>query len=120
MTVANQDFDVDEGSHRTLVVPLTANGAPYEVPVGSVLEWWASPSQFDASASVPIKKSSTSGNVSFVTASGQSTLYVTLGPGDTAGRGQKKLFHQAWITRPDTVELPLFSGTMTVVKRLVA
>ena len=119
MTIANQDFDIDEGSTRTLAVPLTVDGAPYGVPGGSSVDWWASPSQFDVAGSVPIKKSTGAGGITISTVSGQSTLFIFIQAGDTVGRGQKKLFHQARITRLDGVVVPLFSGTMTVHKRLV-
>lgn len=119
MTVANQDFEVTEGSPFTLSVPLTSNGAAYAVPPGGVVHWWASPSQFDDPANVPIKKSTTAGSVSVVTSVGQSTVYASLTNIDTIGRGQQKLYHQARLTYPDGATHPLFSGTMTVVKRLV-
>jgi hypothetical protein len=118
MTVANQDFEIDEGATRTLLVPLTVDGAPYVVPGGATINWWASPSQFDDAAAVPLKKSTTSGIV-VSTVGSQSSLQITLSTSDTVGRGQKKLFHQARITRADGVVVPLFSGTMTVNKRLV-
>lgn len=117
MTVANQDFDVDEGSSRNVTVPLTNNGAPYVVPAGGVVRWWASYSQFDATP--VIQKSTAFASVGLSTAGGQTTVSVFLQAGDTAGLGQKKLFHQAWLNTPDGTTLPLFSGTMTVVKRLV-
>jgi hypothetical protein len=121
MTIANQDFEVDEGASSTIAIPLTSNGAPYAVPVGSIIDWWASPSQFDAAGAVPIKRTTTGGSPGLVvsTVSGQSTLYVAVYSTDTINRGQKKLFHQARIIRSDGVVVPLFSGTMTVNKRLV-
>jgi hypothetical protein len=121
MSVPNQDFEVIEGAPHTLSVPITWNGMPYEIPVPSLIEWWASPSQFDAAASVPIKKSTALGDVTFVTNGGQSTVVIYLQGSDTVGRGQKKLFHQTRMTIVSSgVIVPLFSGTMSVIKRLVA
>jgi hypothetical protein len=120
MSVPNQDFEVDEGSTRTINVPLTQNGAPYETPLNSVIDWWASPSQFDASGSVPIKKDSITGGIAVTTNDGQSTVAISIQSADTVGRGQKKLFHQARITLVGGQTVPLFSGTMSVIKRLVA
>lgn len=120
MSMPNQDFEVDEGSTRTISVPLTQDGAVYEIPGGSTVEWWASPSQFDTSGSVPIKKSTATSGVSFSTSDGQSTVAIAIQAADTIGRGQKKLFHQARITLSGGVVVPLFSGTMSVIKRLVA
>ena len=120
MSVSNQDLEVDEGAVRTVNVPITSNNSPFEIPGGSLVEWWASPSQFDASGSVPIKKSTASGSVSFSTVGGQSTVSFTIQAADTLGRGQKKLFHQARVVLSGGVIVPLFSGTMSVIKRLVA
>jgi predicted component of type VI protein secretion system len=115
MSVPNQDFEVHEGSTITVNVPLTQDGAPYVVPVGATVDWWASPTQFDASASVPIKK-----GLVVTTLGGQSTAAIPLQSADTIGRGQQKLFHQGRITLSGGQVVPLFSGTMSVIKRLVA
>jgi len=117
MSTTNQDFTVTEGETRTLLVPLTFNGAPYTVPGGSNIEWWASPSQFDAAGSVPIKR--TNAQIGVVTAGGQSSVSIPIFSSDTIGRGQRKLFHQCRITLSSGVVVPLFSGIMTVVKRLI-
>ncbi len=117
MSTTNQDFTVTEGETRTLVVPLTFNGAAYTVPGGSNIEWWASPSQFDVAGVVPIKR--TNAQISVATTSGQSTVSIPVFSSDTIGRGQKKLFHQCRITLSGGVVVPLFSGIMTVVKRLI-
>lgn len=118
MTIANQDLGIDEGATRTLVIPLTVNGAPYVVPDGAIIKWWASPSRFDDPNTVPSKKV-TGTNLLVSTVDGQSSVQITMYPGDTVGYGQKKLWHEAWITLLDGITVPLFSGTMTVHKRLV-
>ncbi len=117
MSAPNQDFEVDEGSSRDVIVPLTVNGGPYNV-VDGIVHWWASPSQFDNAASVPIKFFTGSG-VAVNTVGGQSTVSIFIQPGTTTGLGQRKLFHQCIHVRGDGVRIPLFSGTMTVNKRLV-
>jgi len=120
VSAPNQDFEVDEGATRTISVPLTQNGVPYIVPVGSTITWWASPSQFDAAETVPIKKSTATTGVAVTTSGSQSTVAISIQAADTIGRGQKKLFHQARIALSGGVVVPLFSGTMSVIKRLVA
>jgi hypothetical protein len=84
MTIANQDFEVDEGASSTIAIPLTSNGAPYAVPVGSIIDWWASPSQFDAAGAVPIKNYRRLTRLVVSTVSGQSTLYVAVYSTDTS------------------------------------
>jgi len=117
----NQDFEIEEGASYVLTVPLTVGGAPYAVPVGAVVNWWASPSQFDDPASAPIKRglAGLGSGITVSTVGSQSTLSIALAPADTVGRGQKKLFHQGRITLAAGNQVPLFSGTMTVHKRLV-
>jgi hypothetical protein len=119
MTIANQDFEVTEGSPFTLIVPLTVDGGAYTVPPGSAVHWWASPSQFDDAAGVPLKKSTIAGTVVVTPEGGGSSVGVFLTSTDTVGRGQKKLFHEARITLASGATHPLFLGTMTVIKRLV-
>jgi hypothetical protein len=112
--IANQDFEITEGSGYILSVPLSSG----ILPGGAIVNWWASPSQFDAAGSVPLKKVSPT-SITITTVGSQSVVAVYLNNVDTLGLGQKKLFHQARVTLTDGSTQPLFSGTMTVVKRLV-
>jgi hypothetical protein len=109
----NQDFYVDEGDPKTVLVPLfNPDGTPYAAPGGATGLWWASGSKYDDPDDAAIKHA-----VTLTTGSGQTTVSVPLIATDTQGRAGR-WYHECRLLISGN-PIRVFSGTMTVRKTLV-